>query len=340
MFHTPSGRTRKVSALAAGAVLTAVTLAATPAAGQTPDLSAPARAAADVVPLAADLQVTVTAPDGTVTQEIRHYYRDSQGRTRTEAGTLVTINDPVTGTVTILDTATRTYRSVARDQAPAGADLERSAQQVPARQLSSEPQLLGRAVIEGVRAEGRTYTVTAPQQHGLSGGTYQVTRWTATGIQLPLVTRVVHPDGTIQEERYTNLRIGVEPATSLFGVPAGFREAGPASGATPAQQCPVAWISLLAMTSVGPFLGDGIVTAVTDPNLGCFFAADAAIFEYPMDGFPLWPLGLPWDEWYVYDTGLPVPFLPYTAFGFLGFVAMHPDGEVVGVESLVILDIF
>lgn len=341
MSRTQFGWARRTVVLAAGIALTA-TLVSAPAAGQTSELSKPARASTEVVPVVADLQITRTTGNGTddrqVEREIHHFYRDSMARTRVEAGSTVTIVDPADRTTVILDTETRTFRQIAPDQArPAPAD--RATDIARDRQLSSSPRSLGEITIEGVPVEGWHYTVTAPERDGFSGGPYEVTRWMSTELQLPVVTRVVYPDGEVREERYTDIRVGTEPAAELFQIPAGYREADP-SNVRPQAFCPVAWTDLVIMTSIGDLLGSGIVTALTDPELGCGFVADAASFEYPMDGFPLWALGQPVDEWLVFDTGLSVPWLPYTAFGFISFAAQSPTGELTIVESLVILDIF
>lgn len=85
---------------------------------------------------------------------------------------------------------------------------------------------------------------------------------------------------------------------------------------------------MIPVLSIGPFLGSSSVPAVTDE--GCTFVADAGQFYLPLDGFPTLPLGLPVDEWFVYDTGLPVPFLPYTTFGAVYFAADDDnDGPTV-----------
>ncbi len=340
MSRAPFGLARRAVVLAAGVALTA-TMVSAPTTGQASELRKSARAATEVVPVVADLQITRTTVDTAVERqierEIHHFYRDSMARTRVESGTSVTITDPVAQVSIILDTEARTFQQIPLDQArPEAAD--RPTDVTHHQQLSSS-QPLGEIMIEGVAVEGWHFTVTAPEQDGLSGQSYEVTRWMSADLQLPVVTRVVYPDGRVHEERYTNIQTGTEPATELFQIPDGYQEAGTTGGHVQ-YFCPVAWTDLVIITSIGSYLGSGIVTALTDASLNCYFVADAASFEYPMDGYPLWPLGLSIDEWLVYDTGLPVPWLPYTAFGFLSFAAQSPTGELTIVESLVILDIF
>lgn len=333
-------RSRYLVAIATGLALTA-TLSAAPATAQSPGFASQPRSTAEVAPLSADIEITRTVVDASgdrvVQQETNRFFRGSDGRTRTEAGSTVTIYDPTDQTTIVLDTDTRTYHERSRDTSSLRpqADLDITGNQ----QLSSPPRMLGRAVMEGVLAEGREYTVTSPTSAGMSGQEYVVTQWLSAEVQLPLRSRVQQPTGEVLEQAYTNLRVGVEPAGSLFEVPTGYRESDP-TAAQPQAMCPVTWTSTVLLVSTGPFLGAGSVLAATDPGVGCLFIADAAVFELPLDGFPVTPLGLPVDEWFVFDTGLPVPFLPWVAFGFVGFVANDGSGDLTPVEALVILDIF
>lgn len=346
MHRTLPHRSRRAAVLAVGAALATVLSAAPVAAEPAPSgFSQPARAATDVVPLSADLRITRTLVDADGEQQIdretNRLYRDSQGRTRTEAGSSVTINDPTARTTVVLDTEARTFRRVTQN----GSDLGPSAAPRDAtiarnQQVASPARSLGEALVGGVRAEGRQYTVTVPAREGLPGRTDEVTLWLSTDVQLAVQTRVVEESGEVYEQAYTNIRTGSEPAAALFEIPAGYREADPAAAPHPAQAtCPVSYTDPVIITSIGSFLGSGFVVAVTDPEAGCIFVADAAIFQLPLDGFPTVPLGLPFDEWFVFDTGLPVPFLPYTAFGDVGFAAAS-TGDTTVVDSLVILQIF
>jgi len=264
-------------------------------------------------------------------------FRDSQGRVRTEAGTTVTISDPTTGTTTILDTAAGTYRQVSAPAQP-GLSTERRAP-VSHQPLSSAPRTLGEATIDGIIAAGREYTVTAPATVRRPAQEYTVTVWAAPEIQLPVQTRIVQPDGTIVQRTYTDLQVGAEPAAELFEIPAGYVPADRVLGPTPAQtDCQVV-PSVLFMTSIGSFLASGVVFADV---LGqdCVFIADAALFELQLSGAPLTPLGLPFDDWFVFDNGAPVPVLPWTAFGIIDYAATAPNSPVVGDTSLIVLDIF
>src|SRR6185369_771002 len=123
-----------------------------------------ARAAtAKVVPLRADEQISrsLVAADGRqqVTHETNRLYRDSLGRTRLEAGSVVTISDPAARTTIQLDLRNHLFvQSVTPPASTGTATLGSSAQAGPAtgktQQLSSPPQDLGTATIGGVRAQG------------------------------------------------------------------------------------------------------------------------------------------------------------------------------------------
>jgi hypothetical protein len=312
------------------------TLSAAPA-DAAPGLSQPARATTTVVPLSADLQITRTI-DQRVEHETNHVYRDSQGRTRTEAGSTVTINDPATRSTIVLDTEAGTYQRLTPDRPDLGASREDNIERD--QRLASPPRPLGETTIGGVLAEGTEYTVTIPAREGFPSQSDEVTLWVSTDVQLPVQTRVVEASGEAYEQTYTNIEVGTEPAAALFQIPAGYVESDPAASATPAQAtCPIAYTDPVVIVSFGAILGAGFVQAVTDINQGCIFVADAGIFEPPLAGGPTVPLGLPFDEWFVFDTGGPVPFLPWTSFGDVAFAAASTQDATV-VDSLVILQIF
>lgn len=340
MQGTLPRRSRRAVILAAGVVL-ATTLSVAPTAAEAqPALSRPSRGATEVVPLSADLQITRTTAQRTE-HETNRLYRDSQGRTRTEDGSSVTISDPTTRTTIVLDTETRTFQRMTPDEPGLGSSAASRAGNIAGNQrLASPPRPLGEATIGGVLAVGTAYTVTIPAQEALPSHADEVTLWVSTDVQLPVQTRVVEQSGEVYEQTYTNIQAGSEPPAALFQIPAGYQEADPdAAASTNQATCPIAYTDPVIITSFGGLLGGGFVQAVTDPNIGCVFVADAGVFESPLFGGPTVPLGLPFDEWFVFDTGAPVPFLPWTAFGDVGFAAASTQDATV-VDSLVILQIF
>lgn len=258
-------------------------------------------------------------------------YRDSKGRTRVENGSQVTITDPATQTTIQLDTSNSTFQQLTRKPSPRPATVQRN------ETLAGPARSLGTANIQGVRAEGRAYTVTTPARGAIPARTRDVTIWLSTELQLAVQTRV----GDSYEQSYANIRAGVEPSPDLFTVPAGYKEAAPApSRAGINQSCPVSYVDPLILNSYDFLLGAGYVFAVTDPQIGCFFAADGAIFEYPLSGFPTVPLGLPYDEWFVFDNGGGgLPFLPWVAFGDVAWLAFNGT-DTTTTDSLIVLTVW
>jgi hypothetical protein len=164
-------------------------------------------------------------------------------------------------------------------------------------------------------------------------------------VQLPVQTRIVdRASGEETTLAYTDIRAGTEPAADLFAVPAGFRQVDSAAALMqPAEDtsCPLENApDPLILNSYDIFLDGGAVNAVTDPQRGCLFVADGGAFEYPLDGFPTTPIGLPFDQWFAYDTGGGgLPFLPWVAFGDIAFVAANTT-DATTKDSLVILTVW
>ena len=342
--------------VAGGVTLTLALLAAGPAAAQTgasgSDRTGQGAAATQVVPLSADLEITRTAVDAVgqsqTDHETRRVYRDSQGRMRTEAGSSVTIIDPVANTTVLLDSEAGTFQRISRDpspapSSPAGPAISRN------KQLTSTPRSLGVAMMQGVRAQGTEYAISIPAQGIIPQRHKELEVWISTELQLQLLTRVVESADEEYTEAYTNIQTGQEPAAELFQVPASYREADPAAaglarpgagGAQPNQAtCPLQNDDPVIMVSIDLiFLDARAVNAVTDPSVGCIFVDGAAIFQYPLDGFPNTNLFLPFFQWIVFDNGGLLPFLPYVAAGDIAF-AVSNGGDVTIKDSLITLTV-
>jgi len=304
---------------------------------------------AKVVPLRADEQISrsVVASDGRAqtTRETSQLYRDSLGRTRLEAGSVVTINDPIARSTVQLDLRNRVYvRSVTPPASTGATTLSPSVAAGPVtgktQQLSSPPRDLGTATIAGVRAQGRQYTVTIPTATA-KPITKDVTLWLSNDVQLAVRTVIVDQNNQTYEKSYANIQAGVEPAASLFGIPAGFREASAVANPLAAPDCPLSTSpDPLLLSSFGFSLGLGTITGVTDfPNAGCLIAASAIYVEYPLAFRLLDPAGLPYLRWLVGDTGGLLPYVPYVAFGDAAFLAVN-TGDTTTKDSLIVLTVF
>ncbi|MDT0319386.1 hypothetical protein [Streptomyces millisiae] len=304
----------------------------------------------EVVPLSAVELISRSdagtgARQGAAAREENRYYRDSQGRTRYESGSTVTIVDPVAGTTVRLDEETREFtRTTApegRDGQPAAPpEAAAEAPDVARRQLSSEPRDLGTRRMSGVRVEGSSYTVTVPRETA-PPATQEVTVWLSTDVQLDVRTHIVDETGAEYTRSYTDIEAGVEPSADLFTVPSGYREADPVVAAQDTT-CPLD-ISPdpLLLVSYGWALDARSQSGSTDAvNRGCVIANSAAVVEYPLWAAPVTPyLGLPYFEWLFYDTGGPVPYDGYVSFGSAGFLAYSPE-DTTEKWSLVVLYVF
>ncbi|MFD5318096.1 hypothetical protein [Streptomyces sp. NPDC127098] len=300
----------------------------------------------EVVPLSAVELISRSdagtgARQGSAAREENRYYRDSQGRTRYESGSTVTIVDPVAGTTVRLDEETREFtRTTAPPETADAPEPAATAPDVEQRQLSSEPRDLGTRRMSGVRVEGSSYTVTVPRETA-PPATREVTVWLSTDVQLDVRTHIVDETGAEYTRTYTDIQTGVEPAADLFTVPSGYRAADPVV-ATQDTTCPLD-ISPdpLLLVSYGWALDARSQTGYTDAvNRGCVIANTAAVVEYPLWAAPVSSyLGLPSFEWLFYDTGGPVPYDGYVAFGSAGFLAYSPE-DTTEKWSVVVLYVF
>lgn len=345
-------RSWRSSVLAAGVVL-ATALSAAPAGAQAPVGAGgqPERGSVEAVPLSADLLITrtVVGRDGQrrVEQETNRLYRDSQGRTRAEDGSSVTISNPAARTTIVLDTKAGTFqRYLGGKSGPQSAAPRSDGTSAPDRQITSTPRPLGTKVISGIRAEGRTYTVTTAAHGRFPARQREVTMWSSRDVQLPVRTRVAEESGYVYEQTYTNIRVGGEPSAALFQIPAGYREADRTArpdrstrATAAAANCPIDYYDPIVMFTFYPYPIYSPVPAVTDASQGCVFVADAAAWQYPLILVPETPLLLPVDVWGAYYLSDPVPWLPWTAFGSVGFAAASTEDATV-VDTLIILDIF
>ena len=298
-----------------------------------------------VVPVSADVQTSRFAAgmDGVRqwSQETSRFYRDSQGRTREEVGSTVTIKDPTTGTTLRLDTKTQTFQRSATKPAPSQ-DL-RQPSAAESKQITSGRRSLGAAQISGVATEGQTFTVTSPSIKGGAAHQRTVTMWLSTQVQLTVQIRVTDSTGYEYSQAYTNIRAG-EPAAGLFQVPAGYLDAASATTtrASVEAACPLfnEPDPLVLNSFDWVYLDAGLVNATTDAQIGCLFVADGAAFEYPLWGGPTVPLGLPFDQWVAFDTGGGgLPFLPWPAAGDIAFLATN-GSDTTTKDSLVILTVW
>lgn len=288
--------------------------------------AAPAATVVKVVALSAVQQVTrsdlTTAGTWRTTQSSSQYYRDSKGRTRVEAGSVVTISDPASATTLRLDRKSQTFLRLS------SGDTKRQPDGL-SDGLSTQSRDIGQSVVSGVPVEGRQYTVTIPASKLQAAKTKEVTVWLSRDLQLPVQTRFYDAAGQDVTTTYTDIRIA-EPAADLFAAPAGYREGRPASQAGTNATCPLdIYFDPSVFVSVRPYGGYGAVGALTDVG-SCLFVADAGWWESPLYLAAITRLLLPFDIWVFGDSVYGyVPFLPWVAFGYVAFAAANTSDVTV-----------
>jgi hypothetical protein len=169
----------------------------------------PLGSAAQVRPaLTADFTLTVT-PAGAASHQIAgHYARSGDGKIREETPAFVTIADPKTRTITLLNPATKeaTVIQASRDKTPA--DRETA---FPSR---SESQL---GEHDTTAVEG--HPVVKKRSSASDGATREV--WMATDISLPVLIKTSNSMRS-STKTFSNITVS-EPDPALFTIPKDYK---------------------------------------------------------------------------------------------------------------------
>jgi len=176
--------------------------------------------------ITADIQLTLVsrAMDGTTLSRTTkgRFVRDAAGRTLLQQGATINISDPVASvSISVDESKKKAVRlQIAR---PVGAA------RVPSRSATSSPlpvqRYLGIRDIDGFRSTGtETIHITpAGSPFGNDRPLERVTEtWIANDISLPILVIIRDPVSGTLTSQYTNIRVGEEIDSALFGVPAGF----------------------------------------------------------------------------------------------------------------------
>jgi hypothetical protein len=172
-----------------------------------------------VTPLTATVQDTFTrnlaGGNAVVNQVTGNFYRDAQGRTRTERQNLVTVQDPAAHTLTIIDLTAGVARQFTAPQGTAGGPS------MSAALGKNSGKDLGVQSIQGVPARGTRLTSVLPV--GAVGNLLPITQvaefWVSDSLNLIVMEKT---DDALQGEHvqvYTNIVAGAAVAPSLFTVP-------------------------------------------------------------------------------------------------------------------------
>jgi hypothetical protein len=186
-------------------------------------------------------------------QSQTNFYRDGQGRTRTEMtmkhpdGTTtshVMIHDPVAGVAHDLDPQNKVARESNFRTPPAGANRPQGAMRggpganrAMVERHTADPNVvtenLGTQTINGVSATGTRMTRTIPA--GAEGNSLAIQivheTWTSDDLKVPVMVKHSDPRSGTSTTQLTNI-VRAEPDASLFTVPSGYtvQKGGPGRG--------------------------------------------------------------------------------------------------------------
>lgn len=96
-------------------------------------------------------------------------------------------------------------------------------------------------------------------------------------------------------------------------------------------------VGLVSFTGTFTYYDSAFQDALVQENF-CLFFYDYGAFAYSISGYPTVGLPTPLDEWYVFDNGALLPFLPYFESGFIDyFVIDVTSGDVTADTGIVTL---
>jgi hypothetical protein len=180
-----------------------------------------------LVSLRAEMEMTVvtTLSDGNKLERSTSamFFRDERGRTRIEQGDTVTINDPVSHFIYVLDLRDKTARRFffKSDAKRVETDKESS------RLVSNEngQNKLGTKSIDGMVAIGEEHVSVTPANSRL-GNKQPITKitriWHSEELQLPILTSIEDPLSGTFTAHYKNIQKHLALDPSLFVIPPDF----------------------------------------------------------------------------------------------------------------------
>ena len=181
-------------------------------------------------------------------QSQTNFYRDGQGRTRSEmtmkhqdgtTSTHVMVHDPVAGVMHDMDPQNKVSRDSNFHVPPAGANRQGGgANRAMVQRRTSDPNVvtenLGTQTINGVSATGTRMTRTIPA--GAEGNSLPIQivheTWISEDLKVPVMVKHSDPRSGTSTTQLTNI-VRAEPDASLFTVPSGYtvqKGGGPGRG--------------------------------------------------------------------------------------------------------------
>ena len=168
---------------------------------------------------------TRTLADGNiVTKTVTgQYYRDAQGRSRLERGQIITIKDPTTRTVAIVDSSTNTVKRFVASPSPEATSSSTAVSMGDATAHHPARTDLGTRVLSGVPVKGTRATFTIPG--GAIGNLHPLTQtteiWRSDDLAVAVEVKSIDPINGEHIQVFTNIVTGVTVDPSQFAIPAG-----------------------------------------------------------------------------------------------------------------------
>lgn len=160
--------------------------------------------------LVADIETTFTTSTGQNHSNPGHYYRSKDGKTREDSPTGSTITDIRSGTITLLNSATKEATVISTAGVPRAAGTAGVAGAAARAPIGSFVPF-AQAQIEG-------HVVTKARANAAGGQVQEL--WTAQDLGLVMFSKVDSPDHTMTRTlRHVSLR---EPDPKVFQIPEGY----------------------------------------------------------------------------------------------------------------------
>jgi hypothetical protein len=154
----------------------------------------------------------------------------------------------------------------------------------------------------------------------------------------------LHTAAVLNGQVHHRIRAGVGSWTDwgFLGNPGTATDVAVATSTPPPDTtpCPIYAPDSVPLVSFDFFFGAAVAEATTDGAKGCRFLDSYGFAEPPLAGFALTELGRDYFQWYVYDDGGPVPFLPWIAYGVIEWVAGRDGVNPSYFQTLLVLVIY
>jgi outer membrane lipoprotein-sorting protein len=188
--------------------------------------------------LASDITVTnvlsLNGGNSLTSKKALKFYRDTDGSTRLEAGSRVTIIDKQARKLYILNLDDRTAQEIDQPQTTVPNTVTRkhsfSINSLDntlnlSDALTPTPKALPAITVEGFSANGQETSSTIPANSAV-GNAHPLTRtvqtWHSRDLNLPLKTVIDDPIGGTTTSTYQNIKVGASLDRSLFAIPPGY----------------------------------------------------------------------------------------------------------------------